>query len=435
MRLEEFCPVLLPPELPLPQEYFIGTGAIESLPELAKRDLGNQILCITDHDIWESFLRVGKSDLGLDSPPTIEILPSKPYGDMQTVAKVMKYAEGKSGIIAIGAGTLNDLGKYVATQFNLPYIIVGSAASMNGFASSIAALLDNKVKVTRPVRPPHAIVMDTNLLQTAPPEMARAGLGDLLSKPVCAADWWIGTQLEGGEFSELPGQIVNQGIEDVKQCTEGIGANDAEALEILARALVLSGISMVAAGSSRPASGGEHLISHLWDMESLSQNRELHLHGAQVGVATCICLQIYQEILHADKPEIPDLPSWEEEEKRIRREHGMFAESVLPYAKRKYDLAPHRRESLRQRWPQLREELSQREIPESRSIQQLLSQAKAPHRLTDLGREIDDTSRVIRLARDIRDRYTNLDLAYEIGLFPDTLKDVLIQTERNSISE
>jgi len=167
---------------------------------------------------------------------------------------------------------------------------------MNGYPSAIAAVLRGGIKRTEPCMPPMGIIGDTNILAAAPPEMVQAGFGDLLSKSTSSADWLMSHLLTGEYFCPRPVEIVREAEATCIESAPGIGRREPEAIEALMRALILSGISMAMAGSSSPASGGEHLISHYWDMTASARGREPDLHGRQVAAATLVCARLYEEL-------------------------------------------------------------------------------------------------------------------------------------------
>ena len=182
---------------------------------------------------------------------------------------------------------------------------------------------------------------------------------------------------------------------------------------------------MAVAGDSSPASGGEHLISHLWDMERLQQNLPMNLHGAQVGLTVCLSTAIYHALMQYERPAFPTPPSWQQEAARIPNNHGALTESVLPQAKQKHDGVMARRERLANLWPQIRQELIEMNIPTPQEIHNILGVAQAPDTLAALSLSAEDALRGLRISRDIRSRYTVLDLAFELGLFPDAIPDIL----------
>jgi len=341
------------------------------------------------------------------------------------VDRVQAALTGADGAVAVGSGTINDLVKRAAHLNEQPYVVLGTAASMNGYASGIAAILNDGLKTTVPAKPPRAIVLDTDILSKAPPRLTQAGLGDLMSKPVSDSDWWLAHAVEGTGYSELPSKIVDHAVHKAIGAASGLAAGDPQAPGALGTALVLRGVAMVVAGSSSPASGGEHLISHLWDMENLSQGRETRLHGAQVGVATCITAALYQCLLGLERPEFTEPPAWPVVEARIREEHGTLAEVILEPARRKHARAGARVAHLRDHWSEIRAGLSARGLPSPGTIRKALSAAGAPNRLRDLSEERKNAARVFRLARDIRDRVTVLDIGFELGVLPGRIDELL----------
>ena len=425
MRLADLSPHPLPPGLDLPADVVVAEGVGRALEEAAARTLGTRIVVASDSRCAAASRRVLGPLAATGRVVKEWLLPGDGPADGEAVEALSGAAVDATGILAVGSGTINDVAKMAASRRGLPYVVLGTAASMNGYASGIASILEDGLKTTRSARPPRAILLDTRILQEAPPELARAGLGDLLSKSVSAGDWWISHRLEGSPFSELACGLVDAALERVLGSARGLATGDLSSLEELARALVLSGVSMVIAGSSSPASGGEHLLSHLWDMEALSRNCPLRLHGAQVGVATLITSALYHLVIGVEEPSFPAPRPWHEEAARIDREHGALAASITGPARRKHAGAIRRSEALRQTWPRLREELARRRIPEPPAIRTPLEQAGAPRRLSDLGLSRQDARRTLLGARDIRDRLTVLDLAFELGVLPDGADAVL----------
>ncbi len=410
MKLSRLCPAPLPPGLDLPLEVVVGRGARRSLPDLLGEHVGADALLVADPqtraaaalgDVGGAWLR----------------LPEHPHADDATVEIVRASVEDAPGLLAVGSGTINDLCKRAGALLGKPFVVFGTAASMNGYASGIAAILSEGLKTTVPASPARAIVLDSEVLAAAPPALAQAGLGDLLSKPVSDSDWWLSDQLEGGGYDTLPGRIVDAALGEAAAAAAGLAAREPVAHAALGRALVLSGVAMVAAGSSAPASGGEHLLSHLWDMEALIEGRPTRLHGAQVGVATCISAALYHRLLRT-APRFVAPPAWDVEAERIRRDFGPLADAVLPQAQRKHARAAARVETLRARWASIRDALAERPLPTPAQVRATLDAADAPSTLAALGITRADAASVLRRARDIRDRVTVLDVAFEVGLLP-----------------
>ena len=429
MKLAELGSEPIPSGLDLSEEVLIGADLCGELPRLASEHAGPKPLWLADPRTWGALCAAdphrdsGRPEAG----PELHLLCEDPHADTERVGQACAIVEGGgfSGIIAVGAGTVNDIAKMASTLSGVPYLVFATAASMNGYASGIAAILVDGLKTTLEARPPRAIVLDSAVLAAAPPQLAAAGLGDLLSKPVSSADWCLGNRLEGSGFDALPGLIVDEAVALAARHARGLPAGEAAAHEALARALVLSGVSMVVAGSSSAASGGEHLLSHLWDMEALISGRNLRLHGAQVGVATCLSAALYHLLIGLESPDFPKTPDWARTSERIRIAHGELADVVLPQAEKKFAGFAQRSSLLRDEWPEIRAELATLGIPSADELRAILQAAKAPASLEELGIERDEAFDSLSRARDIRDRYTVLDLAFELGFFPAGIRQVL----------
>ncbi|MBV72093.1 MAG: hypothetical protein CMH52_12265 [Myxococcales bacterium] len=417
MKLHEICPVELP-EADLTDSVYIGSGIRTDLQDIAAQFGVTDTPVICDPNTLNAAGLKNQSDHRIDLGPHA-------HADAETVGRVSEKLTGAAGAIAVGSGTVNDLAKRACAQNEIPYIVLGTAASMNGYASGIAAILDQGVKTTVPARPPRAIILDCEILADAPARLTQAGLGDLISKPVSDSDWWLADAVEKTGYSELPSLIVDHAVAAAVNAASGLPEKDLNAHGALGTALVLSGVAMVVAGSSSPASGGEHLISHLWDMENVVLGQPTRLHGAQVGVATCITAALYQLLLECTNPVFARVPSRQALETRIQDEHGPLAASILPHARSKNERAEARIAVLRDNWSEIRDGLADRTLPKPEDIRRTLCAANAPSTLAELGETRANTARVFRLARDIRNRITVLDIAFELGILPGRIDEVL----------
>ncbi len=332
--------------------------------------------------------------------------------------------EPRAGVVALGSGTLNDLAKLSAFRAGLPYGVVATAASMNGYTSAIAAILSEGVKRTIPCAGPRFVVADLDIIAAAPIEMTRAGFGDLMSKPVSSGDWLLSHLLLGEPFHRLPVALVESAFSKVQSRARGVGSGDPEAVGCLMEALLLSGISMASAGSSAPASGGEHLISHLWDMTAWYRGRTVGLHGAQVGVATLITATLYRFLAELDHRAIDierRLAALEPFGAYSRRLTSLPAEiypSVLEESRAKHPTPAALRarlESTRERWTATWERL-EGNLQSPETLRESLGSTGAPTTARELGIPEEELREAYRIARDIRRRYTVLDLAWEIGV-------------------
>lgn len=208
-------------------------------------------------------------------------------------------------LIAFGAGTIHDITRFCATKLKIPFISVPSAPSVDGFTSLGAPLIVRGVKTTFQMSSPIAVYADLTILESAPKDMIAAGFGDMMAKYTSLADWKLGHLAVGEPYCPLSAQITRDALETCVEHAEEIEAGDQKGVRILIEGLIKSGIAMLLFGQSHPASGGEHHLSHYWEMEFLKQGRPAVLHGAKVSIATILLAGIYKrnfiELISDDK--------------------------------------------------------------------------------------------------------------------------------------
>jgi len=279
------------------------------------------------------------------------------------------------------------------------------------------------LKTTKPVKPPVAVVGDTEILSRAPAAMIRAGLGDLLSKPVANADWKLSSMVKGERFCMRPFELVRS-LEPLYMNGAGaVAKGEPGAVATLMEALVLSGVSMVIAGSSAPASGGEHLVSHFVDMRADAEGRGHDLHGAQVGVATLATSRLYERLMNLSSGAISDRAlstAWERGEKlaaRVRSIFGVRTGAILSEFDRKRggrEAFEEEASSLASRWDEVRDALRGLLMPSSQ-ILAALDLAGAPVHYRQVGIDAGGFRDALTCALCIRGRYTILDAALAFG--------------------
>ncbi|MFO0746801.1 MAG: sn-glycerol-1-phosphate dehydrogenase [Myxococcota bacterium] len=330
-------------------------------------------------------------------------------------------------VVAVGAGTVNDIGKYASFKLKREYVAVPTAASMNGYTSTIAALLVGGVKRTLPCDQPVAIFADTGVLAAAPRHLNQAGFGDLLSKPVSQADWLLSHIVRGVPYSTRPNDILEELFAELLTEAGAIGRADLHGLQVLMEAILVSGFSMAVAGSSAPASGGEHLVSHYWDMEQLCAGQPLlGLHGTQVGVATRLSAMLFERLLTIDPEAIdpvalaarkPDA-GWLD---AVATRHPALTPAVIGEVRtqlaKKQKLGAELAEELalvKARWPEIKERLAAVMLPVA-TIEKALDEAGCVAKASDLGCDFARLVHTLEVCRDIRDRYVGLDLMDDLG--------------------
>ncbi|MDD3277926.1 MAG: sn-glycerol-1-phosphate dehydrogenase [Lachnospiraceae bacterium] len=201
-------------------------------------------------------------------------------------------------LIAVGSGTIHDLCRYVAYHRGIPFVSVPTAASVDGFVSTVAAMTWNGMKKTMPAAAPLYVFADTNIFKEAPYRLTASGISDLLGKYIALADWKIAHLVTGEYLCQETCRLEYQALEEVLSCINYLNRGDSEAYEKLMYALLLSGLAMQMIGNSRPASCAEHHMSHLWEMEIINDHIDA-LHGEKVSVGMIQVRKRYERIVNA----------------------------------------------------------------------------------------------------------------------------------------
>jgi glycerol-1-phosphate dehydrogenase [NAD(P)+] len=220
------------------------------------------------------------------------------HADDSTVSAATAAAAGAAVLVTVGSGTVTDIGKAVAARLREPaHLVVQTALSVNGYADDKSVLLVDGVKRTTQTRWPDALIADTQVLAEAPVELNLAGVGDLLAMFTAPADWRIACLL-GMDHSydhDVVAMVREHGAA-VLQAAPLLREADPNAIELTAKVLTLSGVSMGLAGTTAPASGAEHTVSHLIEMAATRQGRRSAYHGAQVGVAAALAALVWRHV-------------------------------------------------------------------------------------------------------------------------------------------
>jgi glycerol-1-phosphate dehydrogenase [NAD(P)+] len=210
----------------------------------------------------------------------------------EQIVRVRAAIDGPAIPVAVGSGVVTDIVRYAAHSVERDFVSVATAASMDGYASGVAALELDGVKVTVPARPPLAVFADPRVVAQAPAELTRAGAGDLLAKATARVDWLAAHLLCGEPFVAAAADLMLEPLEfAISQSAQIADAQPAAVAELL-RGLIQSGQAIALAGSSRPASGCEHHASHFWDLLAARGLREHGSHGLQVGYATGFAIRL-----------------------------------------------------------------------------------------------------------------------------------------------
>lgn len=364
----------------------------------------------------------------------------RPHATFETILNVEQHLSHAAFFIAVGSGTINDLAKLISFRLDTEYIVVPTAPSMNGYTSAIAAVMKDGLKQTVDCHQPIAVVADLDVLVQAPMELFHAGLGDLESKPVSTADFLLSSLLRQSYYCPVPLMVVTAAEAKVAACAHRLPLRDPLAVKELTEALLLSGCSMKLAGSSSPASGGEHLMSHYWDMTAAEEGRVEGFHGTQVGIATIVSASLYAYLRRLQPADIDvekliSMRSGRDNELRqIEMHHSGFgALAAAQYGEKRLTDAALRKQLVYiiSNWDFIWSKLTM--LKEPAEIRDVLCRAGAPVTIEAIGL----TSRHLRTAflraREIRGRFTVLDFAADLGVLESGVDEVIAISECESL--
>lgn len=410
----------------------IGTGVLEKVTEVFRSQFpGSKAVVVAHQATWRV---AGERVDALLRQAGIEVQAPIVFHDADMHAE-WKYIEELDGLlsqtdavaVAVGSGTINDITKLCSEHQHRPYMVVATAASMDGYVAFGASITKDGIKSTYRCAAPKAVVADVAVLATAPASMTASGYADLMAKVPAGADWIVADVLGVEPVASIPWDIVQGGLHDALADPVACKAGNPEALRALAEGLMLGGFAMQAyPQSSRPASGAEHQISHLLNMDHfVMSNGQAPSHGFQVSIGTIVSLFFYEQLLKTDFTSldidalVSRWPSLEEQKEESLR---MFSNSDFPtFAAGEVEAKYSSPEELRrhfmimqERQGELKERLRGQLITVSQAIERLRAVGAPVHpRDIDLSREQMRTS-IIR-AQQIRRRYTIFDVAVRMG--------------------
>ncbi|HHU74018.1 MAG TPA: sn-glycerol-1-phosphate dehydrogenase [Clostridiales bacterium] len=276
-------------------QIIIEAGAIKALPELIKQyaPQGGTITMICDDNTYQA---AGHMVENLVENLYIVKLPSEDLhaNEIAVDQTAALLPEDSALFLAVGSGTIHDITRYLAWKNNTPFISVPTAASVDGYVSTVAAMTWYGFKKTLTAVAPVCVLADTDIFMKAPYRLTASGISDLLGKYTAIADWRISHLVTKEYICERVCDLESQALETVCNNIEAIRQGSKEGYEQLMYGLILSGLAMQMVGNSRPASGSEHHFSHFWEMEIINPPLPYY-HGEKVGVGLALASKVYHE--------------------------------------------------------------------------------------------------------------------------------------------
>lgn len=310
-------------------------------------------------------------------------------------------------ILAIGAGTVHDISRYCAYQRKLEFVSCPTAASVDGFCSSVAAMTWNGCKKTLTAVAPKMVVADLDIIKKAPIRLAKSGFGDMVGKYISLTDWKIGNILTGEYYCDRIAKMTMDATKEVLASINGIIAGEESAYEKLTYGLLLSGLAMQMIGNSRPASGAEHHISHIIEMQPKGLDVcSDALHGEKVGVGTLLVMREYQKIATSENVDFMDYETFSPE-----TVEAVFGEEMAPeiMGENKKDAAAGiTAETLCMNFGKITAEMEK--LPDIEQLEKIYENAQIKSTLADIGVSNEKREVLLKCAPMVRNRLTLLRL-------------------------
>ncbi len=409
----------------------VGSGAIAETGQVA-RELGftGRALVVADANTWriagEQTVAALKA-AGYEAD-TFAFKEEQIHTDEYAVGSIAMALKDDMGfLVAVGSGTVNDSCRFVAKRCNLPYLVVGTAPSMDGYASATSPILRGGFKSTWHGVAPSAIIGDADILKDAPSVMMAAGLGDVFGKFTALLDWQMAASATGEYHCEAVAGLMRRAVDACMAAAPGLAQRQAAAAEGLMKGLVLAGVAMQMVNDSRPASGSEHHVAHFLEMLDLHRGRGATLHGDKVGMSELIMLRFYEKFFEPDRLITRPMKPEADRVAEMRASLGAFGDMLLAQD----CSAVYRDASVRQRameavsanWGYWQAEAQK--LPSIRLAgEDGIRRNGGPVRPAELGYSREDIVLALRYAMELRDKYTILRLAHHAGLLDGLAEEV-----------
>lgn len=315
-------------------------------------------------------------------------------------------------ILGVGSGVIQDLCKYVSFVKKLPYYIVATAPSMDGYASSGAAMIIGNMKVTYQAHVPKAIIGDVDILKDAPMEMIQSGYGDIIGKLSCLADWKLSVIVNGEYFCQYVYDLTMEAVESIKGEGANLQKREENAVQKLMEALILVGIAMAYVGNSRPASGSEHHLSHYFEVIGIMEQVPYFMHGIDVVYSSVVTSRMRERISAEKAPSVKRALSEIDWRADVRRLYGKAADGVIELQEKLKTYETDHSDVYRKKWPEITAVLR-----EAASSEEILGYIESVGLDFDsfvkmYGRE--KIEQAAWYAKDLKDRYSVLWLNYAL---------------------
>ena len=404
----------------------IGSGALEALGEVTEEY--RHILVVSDRNTAPLAEARVRAILG-DKVEKSFIFDCEDLlvPDEESIVALEENVTKKTDLIlGIGSGVINDLCKYVSFLHGIESGIVATATSMDGYASSGAAMIQKGMKVTHTTHAPTIIIGDVDILKDAPMDMIRSGYADIIGKYSALCDWKLSALVNGEYLCQDVYDLVKEETDSIRACAKQIVERDPAAIGKLMEVLVLIGACLTLVCTTRPGSGSEHHLSHYFEITGLIDDKPYFLHGTDVGYATVVTAGLREEICKVASPVFRTV-SDESRKKVYQKIYGPHWQEVweLQAEAGRYKKEETTRAFYAAHWEEIRAILS--ECPTKKEIEDMLVEVGFDLSLFEKMYGKKKIQNAVWVAKDLKDRYSVLWL-YDAMFFGEEEAGVAYET-------
>ena len=317
------------------------------------------------------------------------------------IEEMMKQLDHPEVIVAFGAGTIMDFGRYPAYKLGIPFVAIPTLASSDGFTANICSAILNGQKKSTPMCAPILVVADLDIIKGAPARLVASGINDILAKYISLTDWRIAHLVAGEYFCPMVAELAEHALKLMREAADKYAATGVADHEAMTMAQMESGLTMQLLNHSRAASGAEHLMAHLVELHPPRFENAEGIHGECVGVGTFECIKVYHELAKKTPKAKPFQPLTEE---WVREK---FGERLMPGIMKENEndvLATFPSQNIVDHWDEIRELIAQ--IPPVEEMEKLYSDCHCKYRPEDIGIDPSLADEMLEISAAIRNRLT-----------------------------
>lgn len=383
----------------------VGSGLVHQVGEILRENgFPQKLLLVADRNTLRAAEGIVESLDGFQL--VFHIYDDIRVAQMEHVEELERIiGEEQMGILSVGTGSVNDPCRLAAARKDKPLCIFATAPSMDGFASYSSPILEDGFKLSFPAKSPEVIIGDTRILASAPRELKSAGFGDMIAKYTALIDWQVSSLLTGELYCEKVAKLTRDAVDELFNLADKVTENDEYTAGLIFESLLKTGIGMSFTQNSRPASGAEHIISHLIECKQLLEGIIPNFHGDDIGVCTLELLKLYNRM--AELPEITtcfEQVCWDE----VYAYYGPMAEAVKKVNHPENIVDAVDPEKLRAAWPEIRKIIAG--VPSYEACKAAMEKAGCKITVADIGKPQELFDGCMRYSPFMRKRLTLLRL-------------------------